>query len=104
MRCHRNLIFGFALVMGLSVFATLANAQQGPAISVKPVRDGVYWADAGGGGNAGFIIGKDGVIVVDAMIAPSMAKQMLAEIAKLTPKPVTTVILLCSRCARMKGP
>jgi hypothetical protein len=68
MKCHRNLTFGFALIMGSSAFAAPANAQQGPAISVKPVRDDVYWADAGGGGNAGFIIGKDGVIVVDAML------------------------------------
>ena len=103
MKCHRNLTFGFALILGLSAFAVVANAQQGPAISVKSVSDGVYWANAGGGGNAGFIIGRDGVIVVDATIAPSSGKQMLAEIAKLTPKPVTTVILTHSDADHVNG-
>jgi len=73
MKFRRKLTFGFALIVGLSALAAQASAQQGPAISVKPVRGGVYWADAGGGGNAGFIIGKDGVIVVDATIAPALS-------------------------------
>jgi cyclase len=103
LKCHRSLIFGLGLVPSLSAFATLANAQQGPAVSVKPVSDGVYWADAGGGGNAGFIIGKDGVIVVDATIAPSSGKQVLDAIAKLTPKPVTTVILTHSDVDHVNG-
>jgi len=103
MECYRSLILGFVLTLGLGVFAAPANAQEGPAVSVKPVSDGVYWADAGGGGNAGFIIGKDGVIVVDATIAPSSAKQMLDAIAKLTPKPITTVILTHSDVDHVNG-
>ena len=103
MKCHMKLTFGLALIMGLSTFAAFAKAQEGPAITVKPVRGGVYWADAGGGGNAGFIIGKEGVIVVDATIAPASGKQMLAEIAKLTPKPITTVILTHSDVDHVNG-
>jgi cyclase len=102
MKRHLNLAFGFALIVGLSAFSA-AYAQEGPAISVKPVRDAVYWADAGGGGNAGFIIGKDGVIVVNATIAPASGKRMLAEIAKLTPKPITTVILTHSDVDHVNG-
>jgi glyoxylase-like metal-dependent hydrolase (beta-lactamase superfamily II) len=89
--------------MALYAFPARAGAQQGPAVSVKPVSGGVYWADAGGGGNAGFIIGKDGVIVVDATIAPSSGKQMLDAIAKITPKPVTTVILTHSDVDHVNG-
>ena len=103
MKCHGSLTLGFALIMGVSAFAALANAQDSPAISVKPVSEGVYWADAGGGGNAGFIIGKDGVIVVDATIAPASGRQVLAEIAKLTPKPDTTVILTHSDVDHVNG-
>lgn len=103
MKFHRNLTIAFALIWVLSAFVAPAIAQEGPAISVKPVRDGVYWADAGGGGNAGFIIGKDGVIVVDATIAPASGKQMLVEIAKLTPKPITTVILTHSDVDHVNG-
>lgn len=103
MKCHMKLTLGLALIMGSSTFAAFAKAQEGSAITVKPVRDGVYWADAGGGGNAGFIIGKEGVIVVDATIAPPSGKQMLAEIAKLTPKPITTVILTHSDVDHVNG-
>jgi glyoxylase-like metal-dependent hydrolase (beta-lactamase superfamily II) len=57
----------------------------------------------GRSGNAGFIVGKDGLIVVDAMVAPSSAKQMLDAIAKLTPKPITTVILTHSDVDHVNG-
>jgi len=39
------------------------------------------------------IIGKDGVTVVDAKTTADSAREVLAEIAKLRPTPVTTVIL-----------
>jgi cyclase len=103
MKCHWSVVFGFALIFGLGAFTARASAQQGPTVSVKPVRDGVYWADAGGGGNAGFIIGKDGVIVVDTTIAPASGKQILDAIAKLTAKPVTTVILTHSDVDHVNG-
>jgi glyoxylase-like metal-dependent hydrolase (beta-lactamase superfamily II) len=47
----------------------------------------------GGIGNAGFIVGDKGVIVIDTTISPSSAKELLADIASITPKPVTAVIL-----------
>ena len=94
MTIYLTLTCGLALIGALSAFPVRIRAQAGaPSVSIEPVRDGVYFADAGGGGNAGFIIGKDGVIVVDATISPVSGKQILAEIAKLTSKPVTTVIL-----------
>jgi glyoxylase-like metal-dependent hydrolase (beta-lactamase superfamily II) len=51
----------------------------------------VYWID-GGGGNSGVIVGRHGVIVIDAKITEAAGKELLANIAKITPKPVTTVI------------
>jgi cyclase len=85
--------FVFALV-SIVLFSTLASAQQQAVpLSVKRISDSVYWTQGGAGGNTGIIIGKDGVIVVDAKTTPASAKEVLAEIAKLTPKPVTTVMI-----------
>jgi glyoxylase-like metal-dependent hydrolase (beta-lactamase superfamily II) len=44
------------------------------------------------GGNAGFVIGDDGVAVIDTFQDPRPAKNMLAAIRKLTPLPIRFVI------------
>lgn len=43
--------------------------------------------------NAGFVITQDGVVIIDALGSPALAKRLLAEIRTITPKPVTHVIL-----------
>ena len=97
---------GFGLPIALAVLACFspANAQQQPPpLSVKALNGGVYWTQGRAGGNTGIIVGKDGVIVVDAKTTPASAKEMLAEIAKITPKPVTTVILTHSDGDHVNG-
>lgn len=42
--------------------------------------------------NAGFVITPGGVVVVDALGSPALARRLLAEIRKLTPLPVTHVV------------
>jgi cyclase len=96
--------FGLATILGLSGFAALAHAQQQvPPLSVKPLSGGVYWTQGGAGGNTGIIIGKDGVIVIDAKTTPASANEVLGEISKLTPKPVTTVIITHSDGDHVNG-
>src|SRR5262245_46259382 len=87
------------------VFATTTVAQQAqapPAIMMKLVKSDVYVA-TGGGGNSTVIIGKTGVLVVDAKQTEPGAKAFLAEIAKVTPKPVTTVFLTHSDGDHVNG-
>ncbi|HEV8432321.1 MAG TPA: MBL fold metallo-hydrolase [Thermoanaerobaculia bacterium] len=71
--------------------ATSAFAQNADFDLIK-VADGVYAAVAKPGGiasgNAGFVIGDDGVVVVDTFFTPAAAEELVAEIAKLTPKPI----------------
>jgi len=71
--------------------ATSAFAQNADFDLIK-VGDGVYAAVAKPGGiasgNAGFVIGDDGVVVVDTFFTPAAAEELVAEIAKLTPKPI----------------
>ena len=62
------------------------------------------WAGLGGaGGNSTIIIGKTSVIVVDAKQTEAGAKDLLAEIAKITPKPVTTVFITHSDGDHVNG-
>src|SRR5207244_5569363 len=62
------------------------------------------WAGMGGAGaNSTIIIGKTGVIVVDAKQTEPGAKDLLAEIAKITPKPVKTAIITHSDGDHVNG-
>jgi len=63
---------------------------------LKQVGPGVYAAIDGpehkAGSNAGFVIGDDGVLVVDAFFTQDAAKALVAEIRRLTPKPIRYVV------------
>jgi cyclase len=84
--------------------AGAAPAARGPApFRTTAIKEGkVYWV-AGGGGNSGVIIGQNGVIVIDAKTTPDGAKQLIAEVAKLTPKPITNVIITHSDGDHVNG-
>ena len=87
----------FVLISGLMAAALSTAAQtKGPGFTVTRIGDGVYAAigDDGGpaGSNAGFIVGTGGVVVVDTFTAVAPAKDLLAEIRKVTNLPVRYVI------------
>ncbi len=104
MQCVRKFVAGFAMIASLGVFASVVGAQQqAPPLTVKKLAEDVYWTQGGAGGNTGIIIGKDGVIVIDAKTTPASAKDVIAEIAKLTPKPITTVIITHSDGDHVNG-
>ena len=42
--------------------------------------------------NAGFVIGDDGVLVIDSLFTPEAARALVSEIRKLTPKPIRYVV------------
>ena len=42
--------------------------------------------------NAGFVVTDDGVLVVDALGSPALARELLAEIRRVTPQPVRYVV------------
>lgn len=67
---------------------------QGPRagpLKVHQLTPDIYWVE-GGVGNCGFIIGEKGVIVIDTTVSLEGGKELLDNVAKITPKPVTTVI------------
>lgn len=91
-------------ILGMAVMAAilpgLPSHGQAPAATtpfdLKPIGAGVYAAidkpEGKSVSNAGFVIGDDGVLVVDSFANVGAAKALLAEIRKLTPKPVRYVI------------
>jgi glyoxylase-like metal-dependent hydrolase (beta-lactamase superfamily II) len=74
-----------------------AAAQASPLpFTLKQLAPGVYAAIDGpehkAGSNAGFVIGDGGVLVVDALFTPDAARALVAEIRRLTPKPIRYVV------------
>src|SRR6476620_7417600 len=43
--------------------------------------------------NAGFVVTPAGVVVIDALGSPQLARELLAAIARITPQPVTHVVV-----------
>ena len=88
------------ILAGATSNAAAQGAQATQATSLtfalKPLGHDVYAAidDAKGeaGANAGFVIGDDGVAVIDTFENPEASKQMLAEIRKLTQLPIKFVV------------
>jgi glyoxylase-like metal-dependent hydrolase (beta-lactamase superfamily II) len=75
----------------LVVAASAQTPAPAPPFAAHQLSPNVYWIE-GGGGNSGVIVGKKGVIVIDAKTTAAGGKELLDDIAKITPKPVTTVI------------
>lgn len=82
----------------LLLLSCLVNAlsQTPPEFTVKKIGDGVYAAispdRSKAGSNAGFIVGSNGVAVVDTFLGVDPAKELLAEIRKVTNLPIRYVI------------
>jgi glyoxylase-like metal-dependent hydrolase (beta-lactamase superfamily II) len=87
---------------GIAAAAALAQASAPAPLMVHQLKPNVYWIE-GGGGNSGVIIGDKGVIVVDAKTTPAAGKELLDNIAKITTKPVSTVILTHSDGDHVNG-
>jgi cyclase len=85
-----------ALVIPASVALSGAASAQPLPFVLKQVGPGVYAAIDGpehkAGSNAGFVIGDDGVLVVDSFFNLDSAKALVAEIHRLTPKPIRYVV------------
>jgi glyoxylase-like metal-dependent hydrolase (beta-lactamase superfamily II) len=86
-----RLILAAGLACG---FAAVANA--GADFNLQKVGDRVWAAistDTGkSDGNAGFVIGDDGILVVDTFEDPAPAKDLLAEIRKISNLPIRFVV------------
>jgi glyoxylase-like metal-dependent hydrolase (beta-lactamase superfamily II) len=104
MKKAKKLAVGLATIMSLVSFGTLARAQQQPQpLKVTKVKDNLYWVQGGVGSNDGFIVGTSGVVLVDTKTTADSEKGVIAEIAKVTPKAVNTVIITHSDGDHVNG-
>jgi len=100
----RKIALGLMTVACFALFALGARAQQqAQPLKVTQVRDNVYWVQGGVGSNDGFIVGTNGVVLVDTKTTVDSEKGVIAEIAKVTPKPITAVILTHSDVDHVNG-
>lgn len=76
--------------------------QPSAAISAEKLADNVYIVK-GGVANTGFIVGEKEVAVIDAQMTADAAAKMIAEIKKVTSKPITKVILTHSDGDHVNG-
>jgi cyclase len=80
----------FVGTLGAVPAAVSLPAQGGPALEVIAVRGGVHMI-AGPRGNTTVQVGRDGVLIVDPQPA-ALADRLLAEVRKLSDKPVRYVV------------
>ena len=101
MRKSRRLVFALLALLPLVPSAALAEAQEwktveGDAFTFTEVRDGVWHAVGGGeiaaGSNGAVVVNERDVLVVDSHMTPTAARAMLADLAKITDKPVRYLI------------
>lgn len=76
---------------------------QQPPLTVQKVKGDIYQVKGGAGANAGFVVGEEEVFVIDAKMTDESARQMLQEIAKISPLPVKKVLLTHSDGDHVNG-
>jgi cyclase len=104
MNCRNLLIHGLRFA-SLGALSAVPMAQAPPPATpfvTHQLKPNVYWIE-GGGGNSTVIVGTSGVVVVDAKTTKAGGQELLDDIAKITPKPVTTVILTHSDGDHVNG-
>jgi len=84
-------VFLFAIIFPIAG----VKAQEQP-FNVKQIAPHVWAAIAtptgGAGGNAGFVIGDDAVLVIDTVMSTAAAQELLGEIRKVTKLPIRYVV------------
>ena len=100
----KKLAVGLAALVMFASLATVAEAQQQPQpLKVSKIKDNIYWVQGGVGSNDGVIVGPTSVILVDTKSTVDSEKGVIAEIAKITPKTVSTAIITHSDGDHVNG-
>jgi len=106
-RSLANVVFGL-LFWGL-ISSSFAQQQAQPAkpevpsISVQNIKGNIYQVKGGAGANTGFFVGEKEVLAIDAKMTEDSARQMIAEIKRLTSNPIRYIILTHSDRDHING-
>ena len=71
--------------------------------TLQQIGQGFYVYAAEGDPNSGVIVGDDAVLVVDAQPTPALAAELIAQVAKVTDKPIRYVLLSHHHASRTLG-
>ncbi len=102
-QARRRLAALLAAGLVSAVGASAQAREPGPAVRAEPVAERVWFVQGVSAlgspanrnfiSNAGFVVTDDGVVVIDALGSPALARELLAEIRRVTPQPVKHVVL-----------
>lgn len=100
LRRRRSFVTALAVAALTAMQASAALAQKVQAVQVAPQTWMVQGESALGSSanrnfisNAAFVVTDDGVVVVDALGSPALAQELMAEIRRITPKPIKHLII-----------
>lgn len=92
-----------ALALGLATLGVSASAQTAPEMPLQKVGPNTWYVQGQAAlgspanqnfiSNAGFVVAPQGVVVIDALGSPALARRLVQKIAEITPKPITHVIV-----------
>ncbi len=102
-RCGRSLLLQASVGLAAGLGLGLPAMAQGPSpLTAREVAPGVWFVQGEAAlgssanrnfiSNAGFVVTEDGVLVVDALGSPVLARELLAEIRRVTHQPVRYVV------------
>jgi cyclase len=77
--------------------------QQLAPVTLEKIAENIYQVNGGSGANCGVVIGEKEIMVIDAKMSEESARQMLAEIAKVSPVPVRVLALTHSDGDHVNG-
>jgi glyoxylase-like metal-dependent hydrolase (beta-lactamase superfamily II) len=83
-------------------FASTADIAQ-QRTTLEELADGVYGYTAEGDPNVGCVLGDEAVLAVEARATPAMAREWIAEIRRLTDKPIRDLVLTHYHAVRVLG-
>jgi glyoxylase-like metal-dependent hydrolase (beta-lactamase superfamily II) len=86
-----GLFAAFALLLCASSAPAVAQPNQ-PPVAVKKVADDLYFFFDYAGSNSVFLVTDDGVLVIDTRQHPRAGQELIAEIRKVTDKPIRFVV------------
>jgi cyclase len=102
-----NMFILLCVLLGFCVASAQQQAstqrQAPPPMSVEKIKGNIFQVKGGSGANTGFFVADKEVVVIDAKMTEQAAKQMIDEIKKVTPNPITKIILTHSDGDHVNG-
>ena len=90
----------FCILLTLSAVCI---AQQPQPLTVQKIKGNAYLVKGGNGANTGFYIGDREVLLIDAKMTADAMKQVVEEVKKVTPLPITRLVLTHSDGDHVNG-